>query len=244
MDDVRMQLQSLLPAAIRHRPWVGETSARQHDLPARENIFRSGDSLQRVYFVARGWLRGSTALAENVRPLSNLYIRGDIIGLPWIGQLNQIEDVTTITHCELISVPAKQFQDWRHKDSFLQTYIQDELVRETINLRMMNAVIGQRKAPDRLAFFLFLTFQRIQRTYRTQTNALSLPMTQEEIGRMLGLTNVSVNRAFRALESQGRIATARQTVTFLDQDWFRERFDFNSRENLIEQMVGTPLEHL
>jgi CRP-like cAMP-binding protein len=105
-------------------------------------------------------------------------------------------------------------------------------------MRMMNAVIGHMKAPDRLAYFLYMTLQQNQSAYQTTLNTLSLPMTQEEIGRLLGLTNVSVNRAFRVLENEGRIATARQTVTFLDKNWFDENFELHDRQALIDQVAG------
>lgn len=237
MDDVRLQLQTLLPSNLRNRPWINDMSARQHDVSAKEVIFRAGDIPQRLYFVARGWLRGSTALTATIRPLSRLYVRGCAIGLPWLSQTNHIEDVTTVTHCELISLPIKQLKTWLHQDPALQSHFQATLVRDLVRLRMMSAVIGHMKAPDRLAYFLYVTFKQIQRAYQTQSNTLSLPLTQEEIGRMLGLTNVSVNRAFRTLESEGRIATARQTVTFLDRTWFDKTFDFHDRQDLMGQIA-------
>ena len=83
-----------------------------------------------------------------------------------------------------------------------------------------------------------MTLKQNQRAYQTTVNTLSLPMTQEEIGRLLGLTNVSVNRAFRALENGGRISTARQTVTFLDKGWFDENFELHDRQDLIDQVAG------
>lgn len=238
MDDIRVQLQTLLPPSLRDRPWLSEVHARQHDVPAKDVIYRAGDKPQRLYFVARGWLRGSTALTSTARPLSTLYLRQSLIGLPWMFQLNHVEDVTTITHCELISVPVQDFRIWMQEDPALQAYIFDELVRDMIRLKMMNAVIGHMKAPDRLAYFLYVTYQQNQAAYQIQSNTLSLPMTQEEIGRMLGLTNVSVNRAFRALEEKGKIATARQTITFLDKDWFDQNFDLEGRNELVQQISG------
>ena len=238
MDDVRLQLQTLLPSTLRNRPWIHDLSARQHDLPAKQVLFRAGDVPQRLYFVARGWLRGSTALTEYIRPLGTLYLRGSIVGLPWVSLSNYIEDVQTITHVELISLPVKGLHNWLQKDPVLQSHLTNELIQEMIRLRMMNAAIGHMKAPDRLAYFLYLTYKRTQTAHQTRSNTLSLPMTQDEIGRMLGLTNVSVNRAFRALESKGRIITARQTVTFLDRDWFEQRFDFRDRPDLMDQLAG------
>jgi CRP-like cAMP-binding protein len=242
MDDVKLQLQALLPASIRHRPWIDAMALRQHDLEPRELVFQSDGTPKRLYFVAKGWLHGSTALSNTLRPISTLRIRGDIIGLSWLGRANRLEDVGTITPAELISVPADDFAEWMQRDPELQKFAFDELVRDMMNLRMMSAVVGHMKAPDRLAYFLFIMLVRCRRTYRTNLNTLPLPMTQEEIGRILGLTNVSVNRAFRKLETDGLIQTGRQAVTFLDEDKFARRFDLHERADLIDQLVGSDLD--
>ncbi|MEM7727654.1 MAG: Crp/Fnr family transcriptional regulator [Pseudomonadota bacterium] len=241
MDDAKLQLQALLPPAIRHRSWIDDMALRQHDLAPRDLLFRPDGSPQRLYFVAKGWLHGTTALSERLRPISTLRIRGDMIGLSWIDRPNRLEDVSAITHAELISVQAEEFRDAMRQDPELQAFAFDELVRDMMNLRMMSAVVGHMKAPDRLAYFLFIMLNRCRRTYQTRLNTLSLPMTQEEIGRILGLTNVSVNRAFRSLETDGLIQTGRQAVTFLDEDRFARRFDMHDRAELINQLVGSRL---
>ena len=238
MDDVRLQLQTLLPSTLRQRPWINDLSVRQHDVPSKEVIYRAGDTPQRLYFVARGWLHGSTNLTHSLHPIGTLFVRGSIVGLPWMTQPNYIEDVMTLTHVEMISLPVKPLQNWLYKDPVLHAHFTSELIREMVRLRMMSAVVGHMKAPDRLAYFLYVAYQQTRRAHQTQSNALSLPLTQEEIGRLLGLTNVSVNRAFRALESEGRIVTVRQTVTFLDKAWFEQTFDLEDRQDLVNQMAG------
>jgi CRP-like cAMP-binding protein len=212
---------------------------RAHDVPARELLFRADGNPQRLYFVAKGWIRGATALSISLRPISTLSIRGDVIGLSWMDRPNRMEDVSTITACELISVPTQDFRDWMQKDATLRNFVFNEIIREMMNIRMMSAVVGHMKAPDRLAYFLFIMLERCRRTYQTQLRTLSLPMTQEEIGRLLGLTNVSVNRAFRALETEGVIQTGRQSVTILDEDAFANRFDMTDRPELMDQLVGS-----
>ncbi|WP_298914392.1 Crp/Fnr family transcriptional regulator [uncultured Algimonas sp.] len=237
MDDAKLQLQALLPTNLRHRPWIDSVSLRLHDLGAREPIFRAGEPMQRLYFVAKGWIHESTVLSYGIKPISTLRIRGDALGLTWLERANRMEDVGTITPCELISVSAEAFRDCMRQDPVLQAFVHDELVRDMMNLRMMSAVVGQMKAPDRLAYFLFIMLHRCRRTYPNTLRTLPLPLTQEEIGRTLGLTNVSVNRAFRALESENLIQTGRQSVTFLDEQNFACRFDMDKREDLVEQLT-------
>ncbi|GLQ20458.1 Crp/Fnr family transcriptional regulator [Algimonas porphyrae] len=242
MDDAKLQLQALLPTAIRHRPWIDSVSLRAHEIDGHQALIRAGGSPQRLYFVAKGWLSGSTLLSQKLRPISSLHIRGDTIGLTWLSAPNPVEDVSTLTPAELISVPMAEFRDWLSRDTVLGEFVMREIVRSMMNLQIMSAVAGHMKAPDRLAYFLFIMLKRCRRSFNTSLTTLQLPMTQEEIGRLLGLTNVSVNRAFRSLEAEGLIQTGRQTVMFHNEAAFAERFDLDTRPALIDQLVGAQLD--
>jgi CRP-like cAMP-binding protein len=214
---------------------------RTHQLKAGDCLIRANDQQHRVYIVSKGWLRNSTTLSEGLQPISDIRLRADIIGLPCLDQPNLMEDVISLTASKLISLSKKDFKDWMYRDPVLQSYVMGEIVRDLMRLQMMSAVIGHMKAPDRLAYFLFLTLSRSRRVKHDWTNMISIPMTQEDIGRMLGLTNVSVNRAFRALEADGLILTDRQVVTFLDETRMAAKFGLDERTALMEQLTGVKL---
>ena len=61
-------------------------------------------------------------------------------------------------------------------------------------------------------------------------NEIRLPMTQSDIGDMLGLTNVTVSKSMTELERRGLIAKTKDKVKLLevdrsiDQTGFRDRF--------------------
>lgn len=238
MDDIRLQFQALLPSTIRHRRSLGALELRSHELEADDVLLRAEGQPQRLYFVANGWLSLTTAMLEGVRPIGALKIRGDLVGLSWIDRPNHLEDATTLTPVELISVRVEDFRSALSEDAVLQDFVRNELSRDLMNLRLLSAVIGHMKAPDRLAYFLFILLNRYRRTYQTRLDTLLLPLTQQQIGKILGLTNVSVNRAYRSLEADGLIRTGRQSVTFIDEEAAARRFDFHTRPDLLEQLAG------
>ncbi|MGB6231815.1 MAG: Crp/Fnr family transcriptional regulator [Litorimonas sp.] len=241
MDHLKLQFQAMLPPALRHRPWVHAVSLQMDRLDPQEDLLRADGSTTRIYFVVKGWLQGSTALSGKARPIANLHMRGDVIGLSWIDHPNHIEDVGAVTPTELISMPATDLRTQMNSDPYLRDYVRSELVRELMNLRMMNAVIGHMKAPDRLAYFLLVVLLRSRRTLRSGTRTLPLPLTQSQIGRILGLTNVSVNRAFRTLETDELVQAGRQSVTYLDEDALARRFELDRRVDLTRQLIGPSL---
>ena len=238
MTEHRLQLQTLLPPALREKPWVSTLSLRQHDLPPRTTLYRMGAVPGRIYFVAKGWIACAVPLGPRARPVSALRIRGDIIGLATLDGREAVEEIETVTGAELISVPTHEYRAQMRECDALADFTFSEMVRDVSNLQLMNGVIGRMKAPDRLAYFLYLMLERSRRTFHGRLDALNLPLTQEEIGHVLGLTNVSVNRAFRSLESDGLIRTGRHAVTFLDEAALTDRLHLSGWESLMNRAVA------
>ncbi|MEM9600904.1 MAG: Crp/Fnr family transcriptional regulator [Pseudomonadota bacterium] len=241
MDDAKLQLQALLPHTIRHRAWIEDMDLRSHKIAAHEHLVRAGGTPHRLYFVAKGWLSGATILSQKWQPISSVYLRSDVIGLSWLSVEKPMDDISALTAAELVSLPLDSFRDWMRRDPLLQDYVYAEMVRSMVNLQVLVAISGHMKAPDRLGYFLFIMLNRYRRSFNTSLKTLPLPMTQEQIGRLLGLTNVSVNRAFRALEADRLIETDRHAVSFLDERAFVSRFEIDKRPDLVRQLVGESL---
>lgn len=237
MNDALIQFQALLPPALRHAPWLSGLALRQHDLPARSTLYRAGQPTRRLYFVAKGWVGSAVSLTDSAKPFTSLRIRGDVVGLNCLDGRKAVEDVSTVTGSELISVPCSEFAEAMTQDPVLVGFVHGELVRDISSLQLMNAIIGRLTAPDRLACFLYIMMHRARRTFHGRLDTLNLPLTQDEIGQFLGLTNVSVNRAFRRLENEQLIRTGRQSVTFVNEKRFAARLHFEEWSDLVDRIV-------
>lgn len=238
MNDTLLQLSTLLPADIRHNPSLRNLSLRAHDIPSRTRLVMSGSVPKRMYFVASGWLSASTRLSDGGAPINMLRIRGDIAGLDCIHRDKAVHDITTLTPAELISVPLEEWRDAMSDDEALCAFVMSELCRDVCELSVMNAVIGRYKAPRRLAVLLHTLLERVRATYHDGIDTLTLPLTQEEIGLVLGLTNVSVNRAFRTLEQDGLVRTGRQSVTIVDEKRLVETMGIGALSPLIMPVLA------
>lgn len=216
MNDARLQLKTILPISVRHQNWVNQLSLRVHDLPARTMIFTPGEVPQRIYVLAKGWVAGSVSVGKHKTAISHLRLRGDMIGLNSLAGQPAISSATSLTSVQMISAPREELFNLLRTDPKLSQFLYLEQSRDIAALQIFNSVIGQLKAPNRLACFLLIMFARLQDGRKHARAAIHLPLTQEEIGQLLGLTNVSVNRAFRTLEKEALIATRRQLVSILD----------------------------
>ena len=237
MNDTLLQFQALLPQSLRHEPWLADFSLSQHDIPPRTTLYRMGATPRRLYFIAKGWVGGAIALSTSRRPLTMLRIRGDVIGLDCMDGRKAVEEIHSITGAELISVPMAEWVAALHKQPKIHSFICGELVRDVSILQLMNAVVGRLTAPNRLAFFIYIMLRRSRRTFNGQIETLNLPLTQDEIGQILGLTNVSVNRAFRTLESENLIRTGRQSVTLVDEDRLTAKLELEEWSELMDRIL-------
>lgn len=233
MIDARLQLKALLPTDLRHKPWIEELSLRTHDVDARTLLFAPGETTQHVYFVAKGWLAGRISLGKDKTAITHLRLRGDIIGLSMLSDQPVIGSSVSLTKVELISVPRRELERVMQTHPSLAHFIYKEQARDILSLQIFNTIIGQFKAPHRLACFLFVLFARSQQAGQYPRKTIRIPLTQEEIGQILGLTNVSVNRAFRTLESEDLIKTNRQLITVINLEGLAKRGQLGPESDLI-----------
>lgn len=100
--------------------------------------------------------------------------------------------------------------------------------------------LGRRTALGRLAHLLCELSIRIG-TSEAGDGSFELPMTQEFIADMLGLTPIHVNRTMQHLRAEGFIVTAGRKVTILDTDRLRSVAEFDpSYLNQIEKSAASP----
>lgn len=238
MNDARLQLKALLPVGLRHQPWVDQLTLRVHDIPGRTLLFTPGQAPQHIYWIAKGWLASRIILGPDKTGITNIRLRGDMVGLNTLSSHTIINSAISLTKAELISVPRHEIESLLKAHPSLAEFIYREQARDIFGLQVFNTIIGQFKAPDRLACFLFIMFMRSQQSGRQHRSVLRIPLTQEEIGQLLGLTNVSVNRAFRTLESEGLIKAHRQMITLIDLEKLAKRGQIGQQTDIISLYFG------
>jgi CRP-like cAMP-binding protein len=89
--------------------------------------------------------------------------------------------------------------------------------------------LGRRTAQKRLAHFLCEVTFRLQLSDRNELEAFEFPLTQSELGDVLGLSTVHVNRVLQALRSHGLIELSRNRLMIRNKAGLYEIAEFDSR---------------
>jgi len=166
------------------------------------DIVRQGDRPDVSVFVLDGMLARHHTLPEGDRQYISLHIAGDLPDLQSLflkvmdHSLMAIDDVqiALLAHQEL-TVLMRDAPDvgcalWR------QSLIDAAIFREAVTN------IGLRSGVERLAHMLCEQFVRAKDAEITEGNACNFPLTQLQIGQLLGMSLVSVNRALQTLRKE------------------------------------------
>ena len=86
--------------------------------------------------------------------------------------------------------------------------------------------ISRRSAVERIAHFLLELLTRLRVIGLADERSFQLPLTQEQIGDILGLTGVHVSRTLRQLREEGLVETAGQRITIRNAEQLSILADF------------------
>jgi CRP-like cAMP-binding protein len=187
----------------------------------------SQDAEGQSYFVLlKGWAACSKLLPDGRRQIINFAVPGDFLGLRCFLLPKADHAVVTITEASVSQFPQQQMVDLIRANpkfgaavlwalSFEQAIVVDHLVN-----------IGRRSALERTAHLLLELEARLSLVGLSADGSFEVPVTQEDLGDVLGLTTVHVNRVLRQLRTRDLIAIRQRRVDILDRDGLEELAQF------------------
>jgi CRP/FNR family transcriptional regulator, anaerobic regulatory protein len=192
-----------------------------------ETIRHEGQSPPGLYHLLEGWAISSIALVDGARQYLKVHLPGDLMGAPSLPYDHAVETLTTLTSARVakISLPAlgKLFVDFPRLGTFFYLVSQEERVMLMERL----AGIGRLDAFRRIAALFVHLHERQVLLGRDPAAPIEMPLTQDQIADLLGLTPIHVNRTLRRMDVEGYVVRKRGEVML-------NRFDE------LRAMVGLP----
>jgi CRP-like cAMP-binding protein len=167
--------------------------------------------------------------SEGARQILAVHIPGEPLDFQHLFLDEADHNVQTLTRAELAIIPRAAVQELARSRSRIGHAILVMMSIEASIFREWIVNVGRRDARTRIAhvlceFAVRLRAQGIADEYRYE-----LPMTQEQLADVTGLTPVHVNRTLKALSKEGLVVRTRRSVAFTDWERMREAGDFNQR---------------
>lgn len=185
-------------------------------LAAGSDVLLQGE----VPTVAHVLLEGHTfryrLLDDGRRQITAILMPGDVCDLEAVMRGHADYSVGALTDCVLGEIPIEKVADPTILDPEMARALWRRLLRDEAISREWLVSMGRRSAIERVAHLLCEFRVRLENVGLTMGESFEFRFTQAELGDLLGLSTVHVNRVLQQLRRSGLVALSRFRLTILD----------------------------
>jgi CRP-like cAMP-binding protein len=182
-------------------------------------VVREGDKPNHSCLLISGFVYRHKIVADGARQIVALHMSGDIVDLQNSLLGSADHNVQALTRAEVAYIPGDAVREIAFaRPTIGMAMWHDTLVDGSV-FREWIANIGRRDARTRLAHVFCEFALRLEAAGLGEQNAWELPMTQEQLADVTGLTPVHVNRTLKSLDSEGLIVRNKRSIVI--EDWKR-----------------------
>lgn len=181
-----------------------------------EDIIVEGYKDRALHIVERGFAIRYKLLHSGKRQIVNVVMPGDIIGFPACFYEHAVFSVTALGDMSLHYVPLDAFADLCLARARVATAMVWFAAREAAIYAEHIVDAGRREPRERLAHFLLEMLTRLQAIGDASEDTFFMPLSQEGIGDVVGLSGPHVNRMLAELKAERLIAMNGHEVTIRD----------------------------
>jgi CRP-like cAMP-binding protein len=183
---------------------------RHRDIIAQGRPYRS------VFILCNGFVCQYKILSDGKRQVLNLGLPGDLIGLPACCFENAVNAARSLTEVVVAPVPFQTLYDLFARFRRVAVALFWVSAREAAISEEHLVNVGRRSAYERLAHLILELLVRLRDVGLANELSYSLPLTQELIADVLGLSGPHVSRLLRLLREEGLITIDGHRLTVID----------------------------
>ena len=193
-----------------------EMCSRTRQIAAGQDIIEAGEPPSDVHLVLDGFAYRYKLLPEGNRQIVAMLVPGDFCDLhvAILGEMDH--SIATLIPCTIVEIPAATVRDLTENEPritralWLATLVDEGILREWLSS------MGQREAPERMAHLFRELLLRLWLVGAADDSSYDLPLTQVDLGDILGMTSVHVNRTLRYLRENDLITFNSRRLTIQD----------------------------
>jgi CRP-like cAMP-binding protein len=188
--------------------------ASPHVVGRQAHILRAGEPCRQVFLIASGWACRERQLAEDRRAVLDIYLPGDMIGLDHLFTERARDSIVTLTAFSYFALECEALERLLQNRADLALHAMKCLAEERWRLERVAARGARLPATTRTAAGLLHLHERrsAARTAGGGKLKIELPLTQARLADYLGLNEIHLGRALRALSHSGAIRAEKAAV--------------------------------
>ena len=220
----RLAASPFLSSEERHA--LEDIALPPRSIAAGKDLSRQGELAGHVEILIEGWACRYKTTRDGHRQIVALLIPGDVANLDSFLFTRPDYAVRTLTAAKTISVSRDRVSALAEQHSGYAMTLAWLAMRENAILSQWALCLGRLSARQRLAHLLCEVSVRLGHADEVESR-FELPLTQEQIADVLGLTAVHVNRTIQQLRAESLIEAKGRTMMIVDTAALRQVAEFD-----------------
>jgi len=220
--------------------WTQKYREQQFIIPSKATLYREGSKTDYVYTLFDGWVAMYQTSKEGKRQILRFALPGDFLGFQTDQNGMISHSVSALSESIVCGFPRSRLQEMFEDTPSLALRLASMGSRDMNLCQQHQAFRSRKDAYESIAFLLLELFHRtrehMNHHYDPVTNSITFPLTQEDIGDAVGLTNVHVNRILRQFHKLGMINCHHKRLHILDEEKLTDMGEFD-----ISMISSNPL---
>ena len=175
-----------------------------------DEIIRAGEPCDTIYRLEAGWVSRSRVLDDGRRSLITVFLPGDLFGVKSMLLTEQPDAVVALGNVTALAIQHDQLEKLFAAEPSVALRIAFQLGEDELPVHNYVIALGRGNAEERIATMLVELHGRLVLAGLCQNGVFQMPMTQQDIGDLAGLTLVHVNRVLRRLRENGLATVGRR----------------------------------
>ncbi|WP_291873518.1 Crp/Fnr family transcriptional regulator [Caulobacter sp.] len=193
--------------------------ARLREVRAGRNVVGYAARVQVSCLLISGICGRFSALASGARQYTEISVPGDFVDLHGFVMKHLDHGVHAFSNSTVLDVPHEALKTVTERYPHLTRMLWLETVIDAAVHRQWLLALGRQNGPARLAHLICELYLRLEVVGLASDMRMDLPLTQQELGEVLGFSVVHANRTLQALRRRDLITWRDQKVEILD--WAR-----------------------
>lgn len=185
-----------------------------------------GDEADKIWALQSGWAVLKSHSKQHGSQILRIYLPGDLIGHAEFGARRASHQIVMLTDGVVTELSRKQFHsdlvEYPRLASLLFSLGSLSLTAFHYQVSCLNTM----NAADTLKFFLLQICSRSHAGQIGLGDRFEVPMTQVEIGQVLGLTSIYVNKLLRRFKDDGHLKIERPYFKLMEREAWKLETSF------------------
>lgn len=197
---------------------LGEMALAKRTVARGRSIRQDGADANTLYILLEGWAASAISFSDGSRQLTSVSLPGDLLGLPALSVREPIDALIALNPVTVCDIPARNFAAMFTGMPRLATML--FLVSQEERMLAMErlALMGRAPAEARMAALFLRLQERLSQGAEDALASFAMPLTQVELGDLIGISAVHVNAVLKNLREAGIAAIRDRELHILDFD--------------------------